>query len=518
MKIWSLVQKLSIVVMRVTIYMEQKFYIVNFLETMWNGVMLHHIVKRFGVNHLNKYQMGDSPTATRIYLNIMKKLFIVAILQRDQTNIPLLERAGLFVLGLTNGVVTRLSVKSFPLILEFLHFSVVTCEYPALENGRLVSTLEKGKFQYKSEVTFQCKEGFYLEGSRTIVCGADSTWEPKIPKCTEDGGLIAVIVLAVGKGSLKVKRCLSAVALDSRLRTTTDLRSVSAELQVLLLLGRDAYACDDPPRYQSMKIKGNPKASYNAGDTIEYECRLGYKRIVPVLPMSTVCQPSNTWVPPLQEACTKKACQNLGDLVNGDVVYANGSMEFGSQAHFKCNAGYYLLGPKIIYCELSGNNVEWSDNLPHCEKVLCKPPPKIPNGEFTNSHKVSFEYNEIVTYRCKPSGGPDEYSLVGESRLVCIGQDQWSSNPPECKVVKCTFPNVPNGRVVSGFGKKYLYKAEVKFECLAGFYLEGSSTIVCGADNTWKPKIPTCIKGAKGSFCLFCLDFISLTLNSNDME
>ncbi|XP_070253220.1 membrane cofactor protein-like [Myotis yumanensis] len=267
-------------------------------------------------------------------------------------------------------------------------------------------------------------------------------------------------------------------------------------LALELLLPTCSDACDDPPRYQSMKIKGNPKPSYNAGDTIEYECRLGYKRIVPVLPMSTVCQPNNSWVPPLQEACTKKACQQLGDLINGDVVYANGSMEFGSQAHFKCNAGYYLIGSKTLFCELTGNNVEWSDNLPSCEKVLCKPPPKIPNGEFTNSHKVTFEYNELVTYSCKPSGGPDEYSLVGESKLICIGHDKWSSNPPECKVVKCTYPNVPNGRVVSGFGRKYLYKAEVKFECLAGFYLEGSSTIVCGADSTWKPKIPKCIKGA----------------------
>ncbi|EPQ16887.1 Membrane cofactor protein [Myotis brandtii] len=252
-------------------------------------------------------------------------------------------------------------------------------------------------------------------------------------------------------------------------------------------------ACDDPPRYQSMKIKGNPKPSYNAGDTIEYECRLGYKRIVPFLPMSTVCQPSNTWVPPLQEACTKKACQQLGDLVNGDVVYANGSMEFGSQAHFKCNAGYYLIGPKTLYCELAGNNVEWSDNLPSCEKVLCKPPPKIPNGEFTNSHKATFEYNELVTYSCKPSGGPDEYSLVGERKLICIGHDKWSSNPPECKDACDEIPRYesmkakgnPQPPVSSGF--------EVEYECRPGFRLivplVRPTTTVCQPDGTWAPPL-----------------------------
>ncbi|XP_014384422.1 PREDICTED: membrane cofactor protein-like [Myotis brandtii] len=264
-------------------------------------------------------------------------------------------------------------------------------------------------------------------------------------------------------------------------------------LALELLLPTRSDACDDPPRYQSMKIKGNPKPSYNAGDTIEYECRLGYKRIVPFLPMSTVCQPSNTWVPPLQEACTKKACQQLGDLVNGDVVYANGSMEFGSQAHFKCNAGYYLIGPKTLYCELAGNNVEWSDNLPSCEKVLCKPPPKIPNGEFTNSHKATFEYNELVTYSCKPSGGPDEYSLVGERKLICIGHDKWSSNPPECKDACDEIPRYesmkakgnPQPPVSSGF--------EVEYECRPGFRLivplVRPTTTVCQPDGTWAPPL-----------------------------
>ncbi|XP_054567765.1 membrane cofactor protein isoform X3 [Eptesicus fuscus] len=268
-------------------------------------------------------------------------------------------------------------------------------------------------------------------------------------------------------------------------------------LALELLLPMCSDACGDPPRYQSMKTKSGTNPPFSAGNKIEYECRLGYKRIVPALPVTAVCQADGTWAPALQEACTKKTCQQVGEPVNGDVVYANGTMEFGAQAHFKCNEGYYLLGPKILHCELTGNNVEWSDNPPACEKVLCKPPPKILNGEFSNSHKVVFEYNEITTYSCKPSGGPDEYSLVGESKLVCVGRDKWSSEPPECKVVKCDYPVLQNGRVVSGFGKKFLYKAEITFECLAGFHLEGSSTIVCGADNTWKPKIPKCIKGVK---------------------
>ncbi|XP_008159380.3 membrane cofactor protein-like isoform X2 [Eptesicus fuscus] len=266
-------------------------------------------------------------------------------------------------------------------------------------------------------------------------------------------------------------------------------------LALELLLPMCSDACGDPPRYQTMKPQGDPAPPYNAGFTVDYECRPGYRLIVPLVrPTTSVCQPDGTWAPPLREACTIKACPQMQEPQNGKLTYIGGASSLGSQAQFVCNKGYYLVGTKILKCELSGNDVTWSGDPPSCEKILCKPPQKIPNGEFTNSHKDTFEYNEVVTYTCKPLNRTDQYSLVGESRLICSGLNRWSSDPPECKVVKCEYPVLKNGKLVSGFGKTFLFKAKVTFECLNGFYLEGSSTIVCGADSTWGPKIPKCIK------------------------
>uniref|UniRef100_A0A8C6D6F4 Membrane cofactor protein n=1 Tax=Moschus moschiferus TaxID=68415 RepID=A0A8C6D6F4_MOSMO len=254
-------------------------------------------------------------------------------------------------------------------------------------------------------------------------------------------------------------------------------------------------ACDDPPRFKTMKLQGELKHNYYPGECVQYECRLGFKPKVPALPRSAVCQDNDTWSS-LQEACVEKSCPNLGDPVNGQVNFVNGSVLFGSQAHFDCNLGFYLIGAKILYCEISGDNVDWSDNLPVCEVILCAAPGNITNGRFTH-YKEVYQYGEVVMYRCNPSNGPDEYSLIGGTTLICVDHNRWSSDPPECKVVKCDYPIVQYGSIVSGFRGKYYYNVQVVFRCHDGFYLQGSNIIVCGANGTWEPELPKCTKGMK---------------------
>ncbi|XP_061043465.1 membrane cofactor protein-like isoform X2 [Eubalaena glacialis] len=265
---------------------------------------------------------------------------------------------------------------------------------------------------------------------------------------------------------------------------------------LLLLLPISSDACGEPPRFGTMQLRNVSKPSYNPEDRIYYECRPGYQPKHPSLSTSAVCEANNTWSL-LQEACTRKQCPNPGDPINGQVQYPNGNILFGSQVHYVCNDGYFLIGPSIRYCDISGSTVDWSGNPPICEKILCKPPEKILNGKYTNSHKDVFEYSEVVGYSCDASNGTDPYSLVGESKLVCIGKDEWSSDPPQCKVVKCVYPYVENGVIVSGLGPKFYYKATIVYRCNEGFKLNGSNKIVCSANSTWEPEIPTCIKDSK---------------------
>jgi hypothetical protein len=89
-------------------------------------------------------------------------------------------------------------------------------------------------------------------------------------------------------------------------------------------------------------------------------------------------------------------------------------------------------------------------------------------------------------------------------------------------VVKCPNPVLQNGRLISGAGEIFSYQSTVMFECLQGFYMEGSSMVICSANNSWEPSIPKCLKGTKVVlfpfiflvlFSLLVFKFISLMLN-----
>ncbi|PNJ53157.1 CD46 isoform 1 [Pongo abelii] len=262
---------------------------------------------------------------------------------------------------------------------------------------------------------------------------------------------------------------------------------------LVLLLSSFSDACEEPPTFEAMELIGKPKPYYDIGERVDYKCKKGYFYIPP-LATHTICDRNHTWLPVSDDACYRETCPYIGDPLNGQAILANGTYEFGYQIHFICNEGYYLIGNEILYCELKGSVAIWSGKPPICEKVLCTPPPKIKNGKHTFSEVEVFEYLDAVTYSCDPAPGPDPFSLIGESTIYCGDNSVWSHAAPECKVVKCRFPVVENGKQISGFGKKFYYKATVMFECDKGFYLNGSNTIVCDSNSTWDPPVPKCLK------------------------
>ncbi|XP_056671833.1 zona pellucida sperm-binding protein 3 receptor-like isoform X5 [Monodelphis domestica] len=254
--------------------------------------------------------------------------------------------------------------------------------------------------------------------------------------------------------------------------------------------------CNAPERLHFAVLTGDSAAqqSFPEGSEVKYTCRPGYQRNFKFPPTRT-CLPDGTWSK-ANEFCQKKQCPNLGELTNGHIKIENDIL-FGSTVSFICDEGYVLIGESQSRCEIvEGNKVGWSERLPVCEAIRCDLPPVIDNGQHTGINQDFFTYGSVVRYRCDAT-----YSLIGNEVIHCTTENMkdgiWSDPPPECKVVRCETPLLPNGYIQSLRRSSYTYKETVILECNPGFNMIGKEMISCGANNTWIPDIPQCIKDVK---------------------
>ncbi|XP_044302635.1 zona pellucida sperm-binding protein 3 receptor-like isoform X3 [Varanus komodoensis] len=263
-----------------------------------------------------------------------------------------------------------------------------------------------------------------------------------------------------------------------------------AFLSLMLLLSKVQGDCGRPvtPRYATPK--NDLKDSYAAGSVVQYHCIPGYENIPGTTPSVRCLDPNWSAAPVF---CRARKCRSP-DLENGRIT-SPGDLALGSEITFTCDHGYRLVGQKNSRCIVTGVTVDWSGAIPYCQAILCYPPPKIAHGRHSGEDDGEYTYGSSVTYRCDAG-----FSLIGSASISCSvkanGVDgEWKPNAPECKDVKCKRPTIPNGMVASVFQAEYVYDNVIKIVCDAGYTLLGSEHIKCGADNSWKPAVPTCAKG-----------------------
>ncbi|XP_046322983.1 membrane cofactor protein-like [Marmota monax] len=165
---------------------------------------------------------------------------------------------------------------------------------------------------------------------------------------------------------------------------------------VFLLSATSSEACGEPPKFETMQLTGQSKPLYEVGEQVHYECKPGYKRNLFRHFFYLWCR--QQWSSLSNYACSKKSCQVHPNPIHGKVAVPNGSVELDSKVEFVCNEGFYLVGTKVLQCQLQGSNMSWSGDPPRCEKILCKAPPQIKNGKYTPEEKEVFEYSEVATY------------------------------------------------------------------------------------------------------------------------
>uniref|UniRef100_A0ABM5G6P6 Complement receptor type 1 isoform X3 n=1 Tax=Pogona vitticeps TaxID=103695 RepID=A0ABM5G6P6_9SAUR len=372
------------------------------------------------------------------------------------------------------------------------------CPPPQLENGRIVGGLSD-TYRHNQSVTLDCHNGHTISGSREIHCQMDGTWEPPLPLCEQvvhcqpppdvpNGSYSNQKDTAYTPEMFVNYTCDPGYALIGEATiycTSSGTWSSSAPFC-------EGGSCGPALRLEFAELldeyKGNN--SFPIGSTVKYGCRPGYFK-VPGLKSSIICFRNQEWSE-VQEFCKRQSCGHPGDPDNGRLIVSVDFL-FGSTISYICDEGHRLLGASSRRCEILGRRVQWTGDVPFCQRIPCFPPPDIPHGTHSGRYEDDFTYGTVVTYTCE-----DGYPLLGDAHIHCTSKDgfhgEWSGRA-YCGVRECPPPHLENGRIVHGVSQTYIQNQSVMFDCNKGYTMSGSREIRCQMDGTWEPPLPHCEQG-----------------------
>jgi sushi, von Willebrand factor type A, EGF and pentraxin domain-containing protein 1 len=172
------------------------------------------------------------------------------------------------------------------------------------------------------------------------------------------------------------------------------------------------------------------------------------------------------------------------------------AVKLHSEAVYTCLKGHKMIVPSnlsttttsiTLTCEKSG----WSGIDIHTVECMpidltCQRPKEIKNGNFIYN---GLNSGSIVKYKCDYN-----YMLIGSTTQICGDDKKWNGTQPDCVILRCPLPEqIPNGKFNgSSVPINQLYSV-VNYECLTGYYLNGSFIRVCLPTAKWSNEEPKCL-------------------------
>lgn len=322
-----------------------------------------------------------------------------------------------------------------------------------------------------SVVTYQCNEGYRLQGSAKRMCEKTGRWSGSDPFCR--------LIICETPPYVSNARPFSAVTqyiYNSEVRYDCDTGYVlSKGDSKLICAGKGEWSgivpmcslvhCAEPTAIPNSKVI---IPSYDYNSEAEYLCYLGYR----LKGKATIkCEANGMWAgsPP---TCVPIDC-GAPPLVANSAILTTNQHTFNSVVTYVCEVGFRLIGQQSLSCIATG---VWSGQTPVCEPISCGTPPKIDNAVYAGAN---FIYRSVVTYRCL-----EGFELLGGPLLTCAYDGAWVGDRPECIELSCGPPLVfPHSSTTMTKGAHV--GSVAAFLCNDGYYLVGSASAKCLPDKRW---------------------------------
>ncbi|XP_043916972.1 sushi, von Willebrand factor type A, EGF and pentraxin domain-containing protein 1 isoform X2 [Protopterus annectens] len=335
------------------------------------------------------------------------------------------------------------------------------------------SALDSSGFPYGTEIMYTCYSNYELVGTSVLFCLEDGTWNGSAPVCSS---VFCEPLTAPENGFVQSTDSLHGSSVWYGCNSGYELSGAA----VRHCLPNRTWT-DEPPACKPVTcpVPNNiSNGSINMKDNtlmsvIYYSCDHGYKLSGP---SKRTCLESKEW-DTTEPACVPVSCGNPVIPENGHII---GELYlFAESIEYKCKDGYQLEGELISTCLANGS---WSTLAPLCQRVVCRSPPSVPNGEVTGE---SYRYGEAIQYHCN-----EGYILHGAPKLYCKADGTWDMEAPTCMPVSCGPPeDISHGHLD---GLSFSYGDHVQYSCFPGYELKGNTARQCQSNGMWSGSSPVC--------------------------
>ncbi|KAJ7986240.1 hypothetical protein DPEC_G00337900 [Dallia pectoralis] len=238
---------------------------------------------------------------------------------------------------------------------------------------------------------------------------------------------------------------------------------------------------DSFPRDLERNLDLSKLQDITSGNTLRLTCSIGY------VGMSRFQCQTGTWKKQSGRPCERKSCGHPGDTPNGDFQLKDSDdFVFGARVEYSCKKGYQMVSRSTHRICLDQG---WDNMIPICEAITC-PVIRVNSDVVVIGESEDATFGNVIQFECQSN----QKMLVGLSEIDCNHKGEWSGKVPTCEEIKCSAPEIANGRV-NGAEQEYKENDLLKYSCFEKYIADGRTPRCTKIGNRaqWTPT-PSCEK------------------------